>query len=329
MWEFTSRVFRIWGFMRRMWNTVWEEIMKTELIHSKDCKKNKVITDIDTGEIACGNCGAVLSERTIDPGAESVGLSGEEYQSVTRVGRKISLKMVDMGLSTIIEAKDRDATGKFLSNENKRMFYRLRMWDRNSRSSNSVKSFQKAFTMLDGISSKLGLPEAVVEQTAYLFRKIVAKKILAGRSTSGTLCAATYIACRLTNTPRTIQDIAKAGNLKKKSLQRTYRYLVRELELNPVTFTPTEFVTRIAKTIEISEKTERLAFRILDISARNNVSTSKNPVAMAAAAIHLACAINGEKVSQLRISRASGISAVTIRDRTNEIKKKVGGEING
>ena len=52
-------------------------------------------------------------------------------------------------------------------------------------------------------------------------------------------------------------------------------------------------------------------------------------MAMAAAAVHLACSINKEKVSQLKISRASGISAVTIRDRTKEIKKSVGGEIIG
>lgn len=191
--------------------------MLIQLVHQKNCKKKDIITDYHTGEIACGNCGAVSSERSIDVGPETMGLSGEEYQSNSRVGRKISLKMADMGLSTIIESKDRDATGKILSNENRRMFYRLRMWDRNSRSVNSVKSFQKAFTLLDGISAKLGLPESVIEQTAYLFRKIVAKKILAGRSTTGTLCVTVYIACRLTNTPRTLQDVANAGNIKKKN----------------------------------------------------------------------------------------------------------------
>ena len=77
-----------------------------------------------------------------------------------------------MGLSTLIEAKDKDVTGKSLSIENRRMFYRLRMWDRNSRSAVTSKSFQKAFTLLDAISSKLGLPESVVEESAYLFRKI-------------------------------------------------------------------------------------------------------------------------------------------------------------
>jgi len=303
--------------------------MLTELIHQKNCKKYTVITDPHTGEIACSSCGSVFSERVIDSGAETIGHSSEDYLSNSRVGQKISLKMIDMGLSTIIESKDRDATGKLLSPENRRMFYRLRMWDRNSRSSNSIKSFQKAFTMLDGIASKLGLPESVAEQTAYLFRKIAAKKILTGRSTSGILCAATYIACRTTNTPRTLQDIADAGNIKKKNLQRTYRFLTKELEINPASYDPKEFVTRIAVAVNISEKTERLAFKILKYAAKKNISTSKNPMGMAAAAINLAVAINHEKASQVKISEASGISSVTIRDRTKEIREKIGGEIDG
>jgi len=303
--------------------------MITELVHQKNCKKNRLITDLATGEIACTSCGSVISERVVDSGPESIGMTGEEYQNNSRTGRKISLKMIDMGLSTIIESKDKDATGRGLSAENRRMFYRLRMWDRNSRSANSVKSFQKAFTMLDGIAAKLGLPESVIEQTAYLFRKIAAKKILAGRSTVGILSAAVYITCRMTNTPRTLQDVAKAGNVNKKNIQRTYRFLARELELSLEAYQPTEFVSRIAKAVELSEKTERLAFRILDVSAKNGVSASKNPMAMAAAATYLASIKNGKKVSQLKISEVSGISAVTIRDRAKEILKKVGGEIDG
>jgi transcription initiation factor TFIIB len=47
-------------------------------------------------------------------------------------------------------------------------------------------------------------------------------------------------------------------------------------------------------------------------------------MAMAAAAIHLAATTNAEKVSQLKISKMSGISAVTIRERRKEIVNKIG-----
>lgn len=303
--------------------------MYAELVHQKNCKKNLVVTDLHTGEIACSTCGSVSSEIVIDQYSEIVGFETEQYQTHSRVGMKTSLKMADRGLSTIIESQDRDSTGKSLSNENRRMFYRLRMWDRNSRSAISVKSFQKAFTLLDGIGSKLALPESVIEETAYLFRKIASKKILAGRSTASILCATAYATCRLTDTPRTLQDVADAGNIKKKNLQRIYRFIAKELDLHPEAYNPTEFVNRISKAVNISEKTERLAFKILNLSIQNKISTSKNPMAMAAAAVNLASVMNHEKITQLKISEVSGISAVTIRDRTKEIKEKIGGEING
>ena len=299
--------------------------MLTELIHQRNCKKNEMVTDVHTGEIACSSCGIVSLEPIVDLGTESAGLNATDYQNNSRVGAKRSLKMIDMGLSTLIEAKDKDVTGKSLSIENRRMFYRLRMWDRNSRSAVTSKSFQKAFTLLDAISSKLGLPESVIEESAYLFRKIAARKILAGRSTAAMLSATIYATCRITDTPRTLQDISDAGNIKKKVLQRTYRFLAKEIDLSPEAYTPSEFVTRIAKGLSISEKTQRLTFKILDLCAKKQVSTSKNPMAMAAAAIHLASTINTEKVSQLKISKISGISAVTIRERRKEIVEKVGG----
>ena len=298
-----------------------------DLIHLRDCKKIALITDPVTGEIACSCCGAVISEKAVDTGNESSGITGEEYLSNARTGQKISLKMADMGLSTIIESKNKDSTGKSLSSENKRAFYRLRMWDRNSRFANTEKSYIKAFTLLDGIRSKLGLSDTVVEETAYLFRKITSKKMLGGRSTAGILCATAYIACRLTNTPRTIQDVANAGNIKRKQLQSIYRFILKELDIYPESYNPIEFVARIANATNASERTRRNALTILEISKRKGITTSKNPMAMAAAAVYLSSLKNQEKISQIKISKVSGISAVTIRERAREIKKRSGGEV--
>ena len=299
----------------------------SNLVHQNNCKKITLITDLTTGEIACSHCGAVISEKSVDIGNEYSHTTGDEYTSNTRTGQKISLKMADMGLSTIIESKDSDSTGRSLSVQNKRMFYRLRMWDRNSRLANTRQSYIKAFTLLDGIKAKIGLPDVTVEETAYLFRKIISKKILAGRSTVVILCATTYIACRLTNTPRTIQDVSNAGNIKRKQLQNVYRIILKELEIYPESYNPIEFVARIANAINISEKTKRDAVKILQSGQKRGMNTGKNPMGMAAAAVYLSSLKNQEKISQIRISKISGISSVTIRDRAKEIKKSSGGKV--
>ena len=50
-----------------------------------------------------------------------------------------------------------------------------------------------------------------------------------GRSISALVAAALYAACRDTETPRTLKDIANASNIKKKDVARCYRLLIREL----------------------------------------------------------------------------------------------------
>ena len=91
----------------------------------KICEHSLLITDLITGEISCSKCGIVQSDRAVSFGPENYGLQNDDYQGAVRTGQKISLKMADMGLSTLIESKDRDSSGKSLSIDNKRAFHRL------------------------------------------------------------------------------------------------------------------------------------------------------------------------------------------------------------
>ena len=56
--------------------------MLTELVHQKNCKKNEMITDAYTGEIACSSCGSVSSEPIIDLGSET---SLDEIQTIIKI----------------------------------------------------------------------------------------------------------------------------------------------------------------------------------------------------------------------------------------------------
>jgi len=287
----------------------------------KTCAHFLKVTDAITGEITCGNCGVVLFENTIDFGSENISQAMDEYQNSARTGQKISLKMADMGLSTIMQSQNRDSTGRYISAENRRMFYRLRMWDRNSRYALTKQSYIKAFIFLDGIRSKLGLPEHVVEKSAYLFRKVEQKKLLVGRSNQSVMCAVVYIACRLTDTPRTLNDIADTAGIKKKVIQRVYRLLSANLDdIQSVSYSPTEFIERISSEVMVSEKTRRDARKILEFGRKIGITSGKHPMSMAAAAVYLAVLDNHEKVSQTKIAQISGISAVTIRNRVKELE---------
>mgnify|MGYP001434358432 CR=1 FL=1 len=279
-----------------------------------------LITDQITGEIICSFCGEVIFESIADLGSENLH-GGEDYFSKSRTGRKSTLAFNDMGLSTVIQQSDKDATGKFLNRDMKQTFYRLRMWDKNSKAMPNQRNMQKAFTMLEGLKSKLSLSDAAVEQSAYIYRKSLIKKIGRGRSIPVILSACVYAACRFTNTPRTIQDVADATNLQRKTIHRIYRLLVNDLDLTLDTYKPVNFITRISSEANVSEKTRRDAINMLIKAEKLMITSGKNPVAMAATLVYLAAIKNNEKLTQTRVSKAAKISSVTIRNLCKRLKE--------
>ena len=285
-------------------------------------KKQEILllTDSNTGEIMCSLCGQVLSDKISEISSDTTIHSNEDYLSKSRTGAKSTLAFDDMGLSTLIQKVDKDSTGKSLSVDNKRTFYRLRMWDRNSKAKSRNRNMQKAFMILEGLKAKLALSDVTVEQTAYIYRKVLTKKICRGRSIPIILSAVLYAACRFTNTPRTIQDISTAVNLKKSSVHKIYRLLVRELDLSVESYNPVSFISRIIAYIGASEKTKRDAIDILTRADAMMITAGKNPMAIAATVVYLSAIKNNENVTQTKIAKASNISSVTIRNLCRVIK---------
>ncbi|MDE1770127.1 MAG: transcription initiation factor IIB, partial [Thaumarchaeota archaeon] len=196
------------------------------------CGKGPMVTDNTTGEMFCGGCGFVMTERVEESGPEWRSFSKEEHEDRSRTGTPTSLAMHDMGLATIIGPADKDASGKPLSASMKSTIERLRTWDSRSQVHEPVdRNFRQAFSELDRLKDKLALSDAVIEKTAYIYRKALDKGLVRGRSIPGLVAAALYAACRDTETPRTLTDVANGINIKRKDVARCYRLLLRELDL--------------------------------------------------------------------------------------------------
>ena len=70
-------------------------------------------------------------------------------------------------------------------------------------------SLSKAFTLLHGMKTKLGVSDNVVENAAYIYRKVVNAKLTRGRTMASLISASLYASCRMNNIPRTLDDIAE------------------------------------------------------------------------------------------------------------------------
>ncbi|CAE6498148.1 Transcription initiation factor IIB [Candidatus Nitrosotenuis uzonensis] len=284
------------------------------------CGKNSMQTDINSGEMFCRTCGYVAVEKLEEAGPEWRSFSNDESDR-SRVGAGTSLTMHDMGLSTVIGSADKDATGKPLSASMKSSIERLRTWDSRTQAHSSAdRNLRQALNELNKMKDKMALAESVVEKAAYIYRKAMEKKLVRGRSIHGLIAACLYAACRNTETPRTLDDVAESINIRRKDVARCYRLIYKELDLKMPVADPTKGISRIASMANLSEKTKRKAIEILNKAKKIGMVAGKDPMGLAAAALYLACISNGEIRSQKDISVAAGVTEVTIRNRCVGLK---------
>ena len=286
------------------------------------CGKNSLLTDDVTGEQFCSKCGYVVSEKSQESGPEWRSFQKDGGADPARTGAPSSLMIHDMGLSTVINPLNKDASGKPLSTSMKSTIERLRTWDSRSQVHEPVdRNLRQALSDLNKLKDKVSVPANVLEKAAYIYRKALEKKLVRGISIQGLVAACLYAACRNTETPRTLQDIADGMNIRKKDIARCYRLIFRELELKMPVVDPVKGVSRIASVADLSEKSKRKAVEILNQAKDTGLVAGKDPMGIAAASLYLACISTGEIKSQKEISEASGITEVTIRNRCVGLRK--------
>ena len=284
-----------------------------------DCKGRPIITDNVTGEILCGSCGRVLEEKSLETHVSSPGYDSTDYLAKKSSGSFNSLTMFDMNMTTIIS--DRDGMGKSLSRITKNEFYRLKTLNTRSTVASKNRTLRSALLFLNMLQMKLGIPNSAAEKSAHMYRKAVRIKMTVGRKSKNIMCACIYASCKQEGIPRSILEISHTSNIGKKEIARTYRSLVEKLDLSIDPFSSREFLTRIASEAKISEKSRRDALEIIHSSEKTGLVQGKNPKALAAASLYLACILNAERKTQDEMAKASGITSTTIRTRYHDLRK--------
>ncbi|MCV0400074.1 MAG: transcription initiation factor IIB [Nitrosarchaeum sp.] len=284
------------------------------------CGKNSLITDMDSKEIFCSKCGFVVDEKTDDRRPDRS--FGESDSNRSHAGDKSSLVRHDRGLSTVIHSVDRDSTGNPLSSTMKSSLVRLRRWDSISRvKSNDERNLRYALGEILKLKEKLSLSEAISEKAAYLYRKALEKKLIRGRSISALVAASLYAACRASETPRTINEVANAIGVRRKEVTACYRLIFRELDLKMPVVDTVSCIAKIASNADVSEKIKRDAIKILKKAERQHILAGKHPMGMAASALYLAGISAGEIKTQRDIADAAGVTEVTVRQRCKSLRQ--------
>ena len=284
-----------------------------------NCVHKELILDENRGEQVCAICAKVVEENMSDSGKE---IFYDDFQNI-RTGPKLSLSH-DGDLSTMISYQNTDSQGKPLSRDMKNTMKRVREWDSRSKLSTSGrKNLRVALLELNKLKEKMALSDAIVERAAYFYRKSMENDLIRGRTVKGIVGACLYAACRDMGTTRTIIEISKNLQEKRKLIAKCYRILFRSLTLSVSITDPQELIVRSANNLKINEHTKRKAFLILEEIRKNNLVVGKKPESVAATALYMACVKTNVHISQNKIGKTTGVSSVTMRHRLKEFTKVI------
>lgn len=281
------------------------------------CNESIIITDYETGEMFCQNCGRILQEKSIDVKKEGGSFTQNQHMPT-------SLTMHDKGLSTIIGKSNHDFVGKPLSYEMKKSMKRMRVWDSQSQvKTTAERNLRGALYEMLKLKEKLALSDAVIERAAYFYRKAAKARLVRGRTIKSIVGACMYAACRDMDTTRTIIEIADHLQERRKLIAKSYRMLFQNLRLTISIPDPINSIIKFANNLQLSETTKRDAIKIFDTLKEKELTAGKKPDAIAASVIYMACIRTNINLSQSEISRISGISGVTIRNRFDDFRKYI------
>jgi transcription initiation factor TFIIB len=286
------------------------------------CVHSRLIADDNVGEIFCSQCGTVIQDR-IDDGKEFGTNFFNDYFQMNRGGLLDSLTLFDRGLTTVINKKNIDFSGKPLKGKIRYEFDRLRIWDSRSKFKTKDKTMEKAFLNLDTISKKLGISKRIQELVAYLYRKAIVKISQRGRNQSALIAASVYVTCRQLGIPRSLRSVAIASNLTKKDLSRYVRLILKDFDFQLLSYSPSLFLSKICGDVGLNEKTKRYAQNILEKAEKIELFAGRNPIVICAAVIFLSCIKNGEHRTQDQIAKSAGVTTVSIRNSISFLLKRL------
>ena len=288
-----------------------------------ECGNTDLICDSEAGELVCERCGFVISSTLFNLGPERRAFDKEQREKRIRVGAPLTWTIHDKGLSTIIDWRGRDSYGRRLNSDQRARMYRLRKWNRRSKVYGSTeRNLAFALSELTKVAYKLNLPKNVLETASVIYRRLVRKRLIRGRSMQGVAAASIYMACRQCNVIRTLKEVGSAANISKKESGRHYRFLLKKLNTNVPPVEAKRYVSKLVNQLELSGNVERMAMTILDKATELRLTSGRAPAGIAVAATYIASVLMDERRTQTELAQIGKITEVTIRNRYKELIQK-------
>lgn len=176
-------------------------------------------------------------------------------------------------------------------------------------------------------SERLGLESPIVDSAKNLYDAFHTPANSNARSDDTYALAAIYLAHRVRGEPTSTGQLVSGTTVNETYVNRAYRNMVDALkdQIDLQAFTPEDFIGSYADQLNLGDSVIERALEI----HRNTSELTQNyaNTTRAASALYLAAKYEGKtgrgssSVTQSDLSRVSGVTEVTIRNRSREIKE--------
>jgi transcription initiation factor TFIIB len=281
------------------------------------CENQRIV--IKNGIKVCLNCGIVSGIELIQK--ERRAFTAEELKK----RRRTQPVWRDFGPRTILPRSKKDYKGYKFNSKQKSRLSRLSKIQ-SSLISGIERNLWEAKPKMDLLVSKLNIPKYVQEIAWKIYVAAAKKKMIMGRTIEGFVAASLYVAIRVHEIPRLLEEISDRCLVSRRTITRSLGEIVKnilpELNLKYKPIKPEQLIFRFGNELKIPIKTQKKALTLYSNSSEKGLSINgKDPKGFAASAIYLAAKPTEHRKTQTEVSEVAKITEVTLRTRVKDIKE--------
>ena len=169
----------------------------------------------------------------------------------------------------------------------------------------------------------LSLSKAVLEKASIVYKKIIEKKLVKGRSIRTLAATAVYIGCKQCGIAVTTKGIAHVSKISPREITRSYRLVTKQINFAMQPASVSKYAAELSKKLQIPERTILVMEKIAETMQHSKSLAGKDQTGIACAAIYIGSVLTGEKRTRREIAEAARITEQTIRVRCRELEKEL------
>lgn len=279
-----------------------------------DCRNPvpNIIEEYSQGDLVCGDCGMVLSDRIIDTRSEWRTFANDEGVDPSRVGAAANPLLEGSQLDTSI-ARVGGSNGiardlnKILNRTNNSKVDRARM---------------QVYKDISSMGEAAGYPKSVVELAKQIYKKVDGNKSLAAKKTEVVIAACIFLACRQEGVPRTFKEISSLTHVPMADIGKCYKLIVRFLEgSHTATTSSVDLMSRFCSLLNLPMEVQNASADLAQKASSVHALAGRSPVSIAAASIYFISHLCQTAKTAQEISEVSGVSPSTIKSAYKSLYK--------